>query len=101
MPLHEVTEIEDVVHHIWILLDDVSERLGIDQRHGKLLVKRVVVPIHFREPDDSGTGLMPAARATETTNQDRRWRRLEPAFLVNVVARVGNMDALSAALCPQ
>ena len=72
------------IHHIRILLDDVGERLGIDQRHGKLLVERVVVPIHFREPEDSGTGLMPAARTAETTDQDRRWRRLERAFLVDV-----------------
>jgi hypothetical protein len=78
LALHEIAEIEDAVHHIRILLDDVGERLGIDQCHGKLLVERIVVPIHFREPDDSCTGLMPAAHAAETTDQDRRWRRLIP-----------------------
>jgi hypothetical protein len=54
LPLYKVAEIEDVIHHIRILQDDVGEHLGIDQHHGKLLIERVVVPIHFREPDDSG-----------------------------------------------
>ena len=30
LPLHEVPEIEDTIHHIRILLDNVGKRLGID-----------------------------------------------------------------------
>ena len=47
LPSHEISEVVDAIHHVRVLLNDVGERLRIDQSDRQLLVKRVVVPIHF------------------------------------------------------
>src|SRR5262245_49351059 len=72
--LHEVPEIVDTIDHVGILLDDVRERFRVDQRHGQLLVERVVVPVHLRQAENTGTSLVPPSRAGEAAEQNRRRR---------------------------
>ena len=38
VPSHEVSEVEDIVDYVWVLLDDVSERFGINKSDRKLFV---------------------------------------------------------------
>lgn len=36
--LHEAAEIIDGIDHVWVLLDDVGEKLRVDERDWELLV---------------------------------------------------------------
>ncbi|WP_294052970.1 hypothetical protein [Thiolapillus sp.] len=68
---HEISEIIDTIHHIRILLDDVSECLGIDKGYRKLLVESIVIPVHLGKPQYSQTCFMPSTRAGKSAKQER------------------------------
>ena len=72
---HEVAKVVHFVNHVWILLDYLGERLGINECDRKLLIEGVVVPVHLCQAEYTRTGLVPAARSRKPAEQDGRWRR--------------------------
>jgi hypothetical protein len=62
---HEHAEVVHVIDDVWILLDDVRKRFR------QLLVKRVVVPIHFGETHGPDAGVVPATGSRKTPDEYR------------------------------
>src|SRR6266851_4599555 len=68
---HEHAEVVHVIDDVWILLDDVRKRFRVNKCDRQLLVKRVVVPIHFGETHDPDAGVVPATSARKTPDEYR------------------------------
>src|SRR6266851_4842132 len=98
---HEHAEVEHVIDDVRILLDDVRKRFRVNKCDRQLLVKGVIVPIHFGEAHDAGAGIVPATCAGETPDEYWRRRRLERPFLVNLISRVLQIYAAHTALGPK
>lgn len=81
--LHKIPEIEDVIDHIGILLNNPGEALGVFERHRQFLVERVVIPIHFCEPENAGAGVVPSSCSRKSFQQQRGRNWFEIAFLVD------------------
>jgi hypothetical protein len=80
LQLQEAPEIEHAVDDVRILLNNVGECLRIDERDRKLLVKRVIIPIHFRKSHDAGTRIVPTTRARETAYENGGRSRFERCY---------------------
>src|ERR1700730_5794464 len=94
---HKHAEVVHVIDDVRILLNDVRKRLRVNKCDRQLLVKRVVVPIHFGEAHDAGAGVVPAPCAGETPDEYWRRRWLERSFFVNLISGVLEIYSSNAA----